>query len=264
MGGGVGGLFGLGSPDISGGLGNIGGLSGDLQSLFNPMMSLAGQEASLAGPVTGLAQNTSTLSPPVASLAANTASLSPALAGYGNQTLGSAESQYQMGAAGQLTPGWQALVNNQLGQANTATTSAYGNLGLGDSTMVGQDKGQNALNALAETGNLAGLEEQLGLQGLSTGTSMVGEAGNLNAQAGGLYNTAAGINTQAAGQYGQAGNLLTGSGNLITGAGNMLTGAAGLQQGIINDQLTQASQGKSSLSSALRGAGNIGSSLGFA
>lgn len=188
MGGGSGGLFGGSNIDTSG-----------LTSLAGDMTGLAGQQASLAGP----------------------------LADYGLQTLPTAENQFQQGAAGQLTPGWQALSQNQLQQANLGTTAQYGNLGLGDSTMKQQDIGANTINNLAEQGNLAALTEQLGIQGLSTGSGMV-----------------------------------TGAGNLLSGAAGTLSGAGSLTQSALADQLTQATQGKNSLTSGLQAAGGIGSALG--
>jgi hypothetical protein len=212
--------MGSGGGDISSQIGTLGGLTNNL---------------------TGISSEQQALAPPVENLAANTASLSPAVAGYGNQTLGTAENQYQTGAAGQLTPGWNALAQNQLTQANLGTTAQYGNLGLGDSTMKTQDINANTLQNLAEKGNLAALEEQLGIQGLSTGTSMVGEAANINTQAGGLYGTASSI---------------------LGGAGNTLTQAGALTQDQAQDIMSQAQQGKSNITSGIQDASSIGNILG--
>jgi hypothetical protein len=141
--------------------------------------------------------------------------LGSTLQGYGNQTLGTAENQYQTGASGQLTPGWQALSQNELTQANLGTTAQYGNLGLGSSTMKQQDLGANQLQNLAEQGNLAALEEQLGLQGLQTGSNMLTGAGS-------MYSGAAGIAQNS------ISDSLASAAQSKSGLSSGISGAAGL------------------------------------
>lgn len=105
---------------------------------------------------------------------------------YGSDVLPTALAQYQAGASGQLTPAQQAQATSALNQANVGTSAAYGNLGLGNSTMKSQDLAANQLQNLAEQGNLEAQSEELGLAGLQTGnqllsgaTSSYGTAGNL-------------------------------------------------------------------------------------
>lgn len=163
-----------------------GGLQNTLTGAGNTPQQLQGlssQEAALAPQMTQLV--------PAVTQLAQTQGL------YGTDVLGTAYNQYLAGASGQLTPAQQAMVTQQLGQANVGTQSTYGNLGLGGSTMEGQDLNANSLASLAEQANLEAQSETLGLQGLNQGNALL---------------------SGAEGGYGTAGNLLTGAGNLLGGA----------------------------------------------
>jgi hypothetical protein len=141
--------------------------------------------------------------------------------GYGQNIISTAGPQFDAGAAGTLTPADQALVTEQLQQANLGTETTYGNLGLGGSTMQAQDLGTNQLRSEAEKSLLAKQEETLGLAGL-----------------------------QAGGQFMQAGAQALGGAGSEWGAavGNLLTG--------LNQAGTEYQQGYDSLLKAIAGAGN--------
>lgn len=135
--------------------------------------------------------------------------------------------QYESGAAGNLTSAQQALVNQNLGTEQTGTMGTYGNLGLGGSTMEGQDLANNVLKSTAEQANIANQDEQLGLSGLQT-----------------------------AQQY------YTGAGNDYTGASSALSSSGNLSQGVTNS-LNSAISSLGNKSSSGSGLGSLfGSSSG--
>ena len=134
--------------------------------------------------------------------------------------------QYESGAAGQLTAPQQALVQQNLGTEQTGTMGTYGALGLGGSTMEGQDLANNVLKSTAEQANIANQNESLGLSGLS-----------------------------AAQQY------YTGAGNDYTGASSALSSSGGLSQGVTNS-LNSAISSLGNKSSSGSGLGSLFSSAG--
>lgn len=159
-----------------------GGMQNTLTGAGNTPQQLQGlstQEAALVPQVTQLAQTQGQ---------------------YGTDVLGTAYNQYLAGASGQLTPAQQAMVTQQLGQADVGTRSTYGNLGLGGSTMEGQDLNANSLASLAEQANLEAQSESLGLQGLGAGNALI---------------------SGAEGGYGTAGSLLSGAGTTLNDAGRL-------------------------------------------
>jgi hypothetical protein len=100
-------------------------------------------------------------------------------AGVGGNIIDPAMAQYTAGATGQLTPAQAAMASQALREANLSTTGAYSNLGLGNSTMMGQDVAENQIQNLAEQSNLEAQSEQLGLAGLNAGLNYEqGAAGN--------------------------------------------------------------------------------------
>lgn len=141
--------------------------------------------------------------------------------------------QYQTGVAGQLTPAQQALVTQNLGTENVGTQSTYGNLGLGGSTMEGQDLASNVLRSTAEQANIDAQNESLGLSGLQTanqyyqtGNTAYGNAGQaLSGASSSQYN---------AGQLADAN--LTALNNAISSLGNKSSsGLGGGLQSLVGD-----------------------------
>lgn len=133
----------------------MGSIFSGIGSLFSGGGGSRSSGTSSSGSIGGLAQN---------------AFLQEQLAGQldtqGNQIFGPAFGQYNAGINDVLTPSQQSLVDQNLGTMDTATRGTYGDLGLGGSTMEGQDVNANALRSMAEKANLSFLNEDLGLKGL--------------------------------------------------------------------------------------------------
>lgn len=127
-------------------------------------------------------------------------SLGASTYGQGQNIYDPAYQQYISGTTGQLTPSQQALVTQNLGTENTGTMSTYGNLGLGGSTMEGQDLASNVLKSTAETSNINFQNESLGLQGLQTADQYYGTANQ---------------------SYGNAGTALSGASSSLYNAGQL-------------------------------------------
>ena len=130
---------------------------------------------------------------------------------------GPAISQYQAGAAGQVTPGQQTDIDQTLQQMNLATSGTSANLGLGGSTMENQDVNANQQKSLAQKQQFASMDEQLGLSGL------------------GMANT---YTTQELNDLAGALSTLTGAGNILGSASGALNSAGNLAAG---QQATQLS-----------------------
>ena len=186
-----------------------------------------------AGDLSGITSMLESLVPDFQNLSNQAAALSPILFGQGqNDIYPTALGQYQAGASGQLTPAQQAAVAQTKQQMDLQTAGNYGNLGLGGSTMEGQDINANAQKSLAQTQGFAAQDEQLGLSGL--------------AQALGFEN--AGV-----GALGTAGGILSGATGALSGAGS----AAGSLGNIGLNQTQQKNSGLSSLGTALGGKGDF-------
>jgi hypothetical protein len=149
------------------------------------------------------------------------------LAGYGTNVSNTGMSQFQAGAAGQLTPAQQALSQEELQQANLGTQSTYAALGLGPSTMSQQDQNANALRNEALQAGLSMQNEQLGLEALGQGQSELTSAGSLYEQSNQDYLNALSGAFNAAGGKSGIGSGLSGVGNWISNLfGGAGTGAA--------------------------------------
>ena len=118
---------------IASGIGSLfgGGETGNLSGVASGLEGLSGAQAALAPEFQGIS---STLQ-----------NLGSTLTGQAQDIYNPAYSQYLAGASGQLTPAMQSLVTQNLGQMNLGTQGAYSNLGLGGSTMEGQDLASNQL-----------------------------------------------------------------------------------------------------------------------
>lgn len=127
--------------------------------------------------------------------------------------------QYVSGISGQLTPAQQALVDQNLATSNTGTMGTYGNLGLGGSTMEGQDLGNNQLKSLAEQSNINFGNETLGLEGLKTADQYYSTADQ-------FYNTGANALSGAATSTYDAGNLANANASSLNSAISSLGGKA--------------------------------------
>ena len=183
----IGGLFGGG--DVSGVESELGGVASAAENY-------AGQAAAMQ--------------PDFLNLASTVGSETP-------QIYGPAISQYQAGAAGQVTPGQQTDIDQTLQQMNLATSGTYANLGLGGSTMENQDVNANQQKSLAQKQQFASMDETLGLSGL------------------GMANT---YTTQELNDLAGALSTLTGAGNILGSASGALNSAGNLAAG---QQATQLS-----------------------
>ena len=282
-------------PEIMGGLDTLGsdaqdifnlgenefGLTNALNNYANTQATLAGEESGLVGTETGYAGDVAGLAPSLTSMAGTEQGYAGTEAGYGAPTLATGYNEYQAGATGQLTPSMAALASQALKEANIGTTGTYSNLGLGDSTMEGQDLASNQVQNLAEQGNLESLEQQLGLSGITAGQAGITGAGNLTTQAGNLVQGAATDYSTAGGLVGNAGQLLQGAGTLTTGAqnattaegnvitatGNIESAGASLTQSQINDILAALGANSGGTSSTQQnplasGVSSLGNALG--
>ena len=192
-----------------------------------------------SGEISGLntnAQNQVNLSNTDQSLGASTY-------GQGQNIYDPAYQQYLSGMQGQLTPGQQAMVTENLGTENVGTQSLYGNLGLGGSTMEGQDLASNVLKSTAEQANIANQNEQLGLSGLQTADQ--------------YYSTA----NQS---YANAGNALSGASSSLYNAGQLTDANLKALNSAISSLGNKSSGGLGSgLSSLIGGATGTSGTGGF-
>jgi hypothetical protein len=139
--------------------------------------------ASSVGNALGLGSNlssalaTSGTSATQAGLTSSLENLANQEIGYGSEVTPTGISEYTAGATGQLTPAQAAMSANQLTAANQGTQGAYSNLGIGSSTMVGQDEAANQLQNLAEQANLEAQSQQLGLAGMGAGLNFLQAGG---------------------------------------------------------------------------------------
>lgn len=198
--------------------GNISGIEGDLSNIANAAEGFANQAVTLEP---NFLQEQGTFNQ------------------EGQDIYGPSLSQFQAGAAGQITPAQQAAVNQTLQQQNLQTAGTYGNLGLGGSTMQTQDTNANAAKSLAQTQGFANLDETLGLSGLQ---------GSLGYQNAGLQSLLG-----ALGVYGTAGQILGGATTALGSAGNLATSEQQTQLGLLG-----------SLGSAIGGSSGLFGSGGLA
>lgn len=159
-----------------------------------------------------------------------------AISSEAGQIYSPAYSQYVQGLTGQLSPSQQALVSENLGTMDTGTSATYSNMGLGGSTMEGQDLASNSLKSMAEQSNINFQNEAEGLSGLST-------ANQYNSTADQYYNTAesalsgSSSSLNSAGQLANSNNAQLNSainslGNKTSGGGGSGSSSGGLFSGL--------------------------------
>ena len=178
------------------------------------------------GDVTGIENQLAALTPQFESLSNQAAALEPnflqeqgTFNQEGQDIYAPSLSQFQAGAAGQITPAQQAAVNQTLQQQNLQTAGTYGNLGLGGSTMQTQDTNANAAKSLAQTQGFSTLDESLGLSGLQ--------------QSLGYQNAGLGALSGALGAFGTAGQILGGATQALGSAGNLAASEQQTQLGLL-------------------------------
>jgi len=156
--------------------------------------------------------------------------LSGQLAGQGGSIYGPAFNQNTAGASDQLLPAQQSLVTENLGTMNTNTAGLYGDLGLGGSTMEGQDTSANALRSMSERANLDFQNQQMGLQGLQEALGYYGAAGQNLGGAGATNQAAGGLQDFNTAQLNSAINSLgnKSAGGLGSGISSIGSGIGGL------------------------------------
>lgn len=159
-----------------------------------------------------------------------------------------AYNQYTAGQQGILTPAQTALVNQNLATSNTGTQGTYGGLGLGGSTMEGQDLSNNQLKSEAENANISFGNETLGLEGLQTANQYSSTAGNLYNTADQYYNTAE--------------SALSGAGTSVYNAGNLTNTANSQLNSAISSLGNKSGSSLSSLFGSSAGGAGLGSLLG--
>lgn len=212
------------------------------------------------GDVTGIENQLAALTPQFESLSNQAAALEPnflqeqgTFNQEGQDIYAPSLSQFQAGAAGQITPAQQAAVNQTLQQQQLQNASTYGNLGLGGSTMQTQDSNANLAKSLAQTQAFSTLDEGLGLSGLQ--------------QSLGYQNAGLGALGGALGAFGTAGQILGGATGALQQAGSLAAGEQQTQLGLLSG-LGSALGGSQGLfgSSGLLGSlfGGGGSSAGTA
>lgn len=165
---------------------------------------------SSAGSIAGLDQNSflqQQLAGEQNALSGVDQALGNQLVGQGTDIFGPAFGQYNAGISGQLTPAQQSLVTQNLGAMDATTRGEYGGLGLGGSTMEGQDLASNALKSMAENANLSFQNETSGLAGLQ--------------EALGYYGGATSARSAAEGALGGAGSSLSGASSSLADAGQL-------------------------------------------
>lgn len=163
------------------------------------------------------------------SVANQQSQLAGQLQGQGSNIYGPAFGQYNSGISGTLTPAQDALVGQNLSTMDTTTSGAYGNLGLGGSTMEGQDLAGNSMRSLAEQSNINFQNESLGLQGLQEALGYFGGAGQELGGTSQSLSSAGQLQNQNQAQLNAAINSLgnKSAGGLGSGIQSLLGGGAG-------------------------------------
>lgn len=187
-------------------------------------MSIFG--AASGSDVSGIENQLAALTPQFESLSNQAAALEPNFLQEqgtfnleGSQIYDPSISQFQAGAAGQITPAQQAAVNQTLQQQQLQNAGTYGNLGLGGSTMQTQDSNANLAKSLAQTQAFSTLDEGLGLSGLQ--------------QSLGYQNAGLGALGGALGTLTGAGQILGGATGALQQAGSLAAGEQATQLGLL-------------------------------
>lgn len=169
-------------------------------------------------------------------LASNVENQGNQVFGEAGQIYSPAYSQYVQGLTGQLSPSQQALVTENLGTMDTGTSATYGNMGLGGSTMEGQDLASNSLKSMAEQSNINFQNEAEGLSGLQTADQYYGTANSYNSTAAnalsGVSNSLSSAGQLANSNNAQLNSAINSLGNKTSGGGGSGSSSGGLLSGL--------------------------------
>lgn len=193
---------------MSGVISNVGGI-------LTGGTTTAGRElGAVSGQLPGTSQLSSLASGPLATIANQQYTTAQPL-------LSTGQNQFQTGAAGQLLPGMQQIVDNALHNADTLTNAHYAQMGLSGSSMQGQDLGQNRDQAAQLEANLAFQNEQIGMQAIQEGLGALAQSAGTNMNEASIYSNLAALQ-------------LSQNRDIMTALQNLANAQAGQQSNLMN------------------------------